>query len=152
MIIKNIKDIVYVPDYMAVLSIFSENRNLSVTELHYKSQISYSILHDMKKVFVERGWVTIQHIDKKHIVMITSKGEELVQIIYSLLDKLGIDKDEFLKLRLHRKRKGVKPNDKEESSIRDEEGQQNQIGEGEQEKTVSGGLLTTEEGIITGEG
>jgi len=149
---KTIREIVYVPDYMAVLCVFNDNRQLSVNQLHFSSGISYSSLHDMKKTFVEKGWVTIQHIEKKHIVMITSKGEELVKTIHDLLDKLGIDKDEFLKLKLSRKHKDkkVKQNDQEDN-IRDEEGQENKIGAIAEENEISKGLSSSEEGVASSE-
>lgn len=150
---KTIREIVYVPDYMAVLCVFNDNRQLSVNELHFDSGISYSSLHEMKKTFVEKGWVTIQHIEKKHIVMITTKGEELVKTIHELLDKLGIDKDEFLKLKLSRKHKSikVKTNDQEESSsTENEEGDESKV-RASKESTISEGLFGSEKGITSRE-
>lgn len=150
---KTIREIVYVPDYMAVLCVFFDNRQLSVNELHFSSGISYSSLHDMKKTFVEKGWVTVQHIDKKHIVLITPKGEELVRIIHQLLNNLGIDKEEFLKLKLSRKHKWkVKSNDqKETDSNGNEELPQDKIGASSTTETISRGLFTTEEGTTSRE-
>jgi DNA-binding PadR family transcriptional regulator len=113
--IKNIRELVYIPDYLAVLCLFNKNRTLSVNELHFTSQIAYSSLHLMKKVFVEKGWVTIEHVEGKHIVSITESGEELANIIYSLIDKLGLSREDLFNLKLGRKHKVIENEGKESS-------------------------------------
>ena len=116
----NIKDVLYIPDYLAVMCIYNENRNLSVNELHYTYKISYSSLHDMKKIFVEKGWVTIEKQNKKHIVKITPEGEGLANTIYDLMKRLGIDKDEFFSLKLGKKKKVINNEEKNESRNKEE--------------------------------
>jgi predicted transcriptional regulator len=114
---KNIKDVIYVPDYMLVLLEFNKNKNMSVTQIQYNTHISYTTLHNMKKMFVEIGWVTVEKQEKKHIVLITSKGEEIVKLIYELTDKLGINRNKLLDIKLDREHKKVNINEKENSSI-----------------------------------
>jgi len=138
--IRNIREVVYIPDYLAVICIYNENRNLSVNELHYLYKVAYSSLHDMKKLFVEKGWVVIERSDGKHIVKITPSGEELVEKIYMLIDKLGLDRKELFGLKLGKKHRVVENENKtnkiegEESKESGETGQDNSY-----DKTITGG-------------
>jgi len=114
---KELRDIIYIPDYMIVLLEFNKNKNMSVAQIRYNTHISYTTLHNMKKMFIKIGWVTIEYQKKKHIVLITNKGEEIVKFIYELTDKLGIDRDKLINIKLNREHKKVKTNEKENSNI-----------------------------------
>jgi len=114
---KELRDIIYIPDYMIVLLEFNKNKNMSVAQIQYNTHISYTTLHNMKKMFIKIGLVTIEYQKKKHIVLITNKGEEIVKFIYELTDKLGIDRDKLINIKLNREHKKVKTNEKENSNI-----------------------------------
>ena len=114
---KELRDIIYIPDYMIVLLEFNKNKNMSVAQIRYNTHISYTTLHNMKKMFIKIGLVTIEYQKKKHIVLITNKGEEIVKFIYELTDKLGIDRDKLINIKLNREHKKVKTNEKENSNI-----------------------------------
>lgn len=148
--IKNIREVVYIPDYLAVICIYNENRNLSVNELHYLYKISYSSLHDMKKLFVEKGWVTIERSEGKHIVKITTSGEELVKKIYDLIDMLGINKEDFFSLKLGKKHK-VKENEGKTSKVESEESKKENEDSTETKSTNNGETNVTTNGGTTDE-
>jgi len=98
----------------------------------------------MKKTFVEKEWVTVERTDAKHIVKITPKGEELVKIIYDLIDKLGINKDDFFNLKLGRKQhRKVIQNEGETKRV---EIKSNEVNEEEQNKNREGEGISIETG------
>lgn len=94
---------IYIPDYMAVICIFYENKNYSINELHRNYDISYTSLHKMKKMFTNKNLVTITKDGAKHIVTPTEKGEAIVKAVYIIIDTLGITREEFFSLKLGRK-------------------------------------------------
>ena len=106
--IKDIRQLVYIPDYMAILCIYNDNIDLSVNELHRQYNISYSALHETKKLFIERGWVTLEIDGKKHIMNVTPLGTELVILIRSLIEKMGFNPEEIYTLKLGKKRRVIK--------------------------------------------
>ena len=133
---KELRDIIYIPDYMIVLLEFNKNKNMSVAQIQYNTHISYTTLHNMKKMFIKIGLVTIEYQKKKHIVLITNKGEEIVKFIYELTDKLGIDRDKLINIKLNREHKKVKTNGKENSNIVRNEGNIEYIGNRDDSKEV----------------
>jgi len=110
---KELKEIIYLPDYLRVLCMFYENKNSSVNELHYLYKISYPSLHNMKNIFINKGWVTVYKDLNKHIVVITPKGQAVVGAIYNLVAHLEMNKEDLLNLKKLNRIHKVKPNEKE---------------------------------------
>lgn len=103
---KTEEKIFIVPDFMVVLMVMNDNPGTSVSDMHYKSQITYSHLHLIKKMFVRKEWITITVDGRKHIPSLTVEGEIIVKNILSLLDSMNITKEEVYEYKLKEKRKG----------------------------------------------
>ena len=95
--------IIYVPEFMMALIAMDENKGGSMLDMHFNLKISYSFLHDMKKMFISKGWIVIKVDGKKHIPIITEKGKEVLKVIYDLLIVLGVSKEDVFAFRLARK-------------------------------------------------
>jgi predicted transcriptional regulator len=95
--------IIYVPEFMLSLIAMDENKGGSISDLHYKLKISYAFLHGMKKMFVSKGWISIQKEGLKHIPIITQKGKVVLNDIYKLLEDLEIKKEDVFSHRVLRR-------------------------------------------------
>ena len=110
---KTIDNVIYIPEFMFVLIAMGENKGGSMTDIHYKLKISYAFMHNMKKVFVDKNWISIQKDGLKHIPIITEQGRLVLNQIYSLLDVLEIKKEDVFKFRMDRKKVRTKPGEKD---------------------------------------
>jgi predicted transcriptional regulator len=130
---------------------YYDNKDLSVNALHYKYKISYSTLHEMKKTFIEHEWVIIENKNKKHIVSVTQKGEEIVKRIYDIMTLLGLVKEDVFALKLNRKRKQVNENEKDTKEIINEENttdiERNKDNTGDEPETEYNDVARTEPSI-----
>jgi len=146
------KSILYIPDYMITLCVFDKNSNLSMTDMHNTYNLSYSNLHHMKKVFIQKNWVTTEKDDKRDIITLTEKGREIVQSIYKIIELLEMNYESVLALKMGRKRKlKVEDNDKKSKENNSETSNQETITNTEDTKAVPGRLFEDQTGTITTE-
>jgi predicted transcriptional regulator len=102
------RDTIVVPHFLIVLRELAI-RPQSVTDLFESTKITYSHIHSMKGVFLDKGWVTAHKEDKKIILTLTDKGKEIVSIAVKLLDAMDITVEDIKtyleESKLHRKGK-----------------------------------------------
>jgi predicted transcriptional regulator len=116
---KTEEKMLIVPDFMVVMLAIKDNPGMNISEIHYKSQITYSHLHLIKKMLIRKNWITVQKELQSHIPSLTLQGEDIVVNIISLLTSMGISKEEVYAYKLSEKRTGVK-NDSERRKIPEE--------------------------------
>jgi len=94
---------IIVPDFMIMFKAIEKGNNQkSVLDIYYETLITYSHLHNLKKTFVKKDWITIKKEGRKHILILTHKGKEIVELINLLLNKLKITEDDIMKYRRQR--------------------------------------------------
>ena len=93
-----------IPHYLIILREIAI-RPQSVTDLFENTHISYTHIHKMKGVFLDKGWATGQKEEKKIILTLTIKGYEIVDNFEALLRLLEITKVDIIEyLKAHKKR------------------------------------------------
>ena len=100
---KTENKVITIPDFMFTMLAIKDNPGSSVNSIHYQMRITYSHLHLIKKMLVEKGWVTIEKDGIKHILSLTPKGEDIVESIVVLFGHMGYTKNDIYKLKLMNK-------------------------------------------------
>ena len=95
------------PDYFIVLKELNVNFDITMSDISNKTKINYVHLHYIKKVLLDKEFITETFVKPNKFIYVTEKGQELIKIIDMLLDKLDIDKDKLLEYRESMKRKKV---------------------------------------------
>lgn len=116
---KTDNKLLIIPDFMIALKIIGDGKKRTVTELKQETDISYSHLFKMKKLFLKKGWINIEYmqtdgIRDKHNMGITDKGLHLVKVIDNILCELDIKDDEIKLLRKKSKLHNKKSDEKNE--------------------------------------
>jgi predicted transcriptional regulator len=93
-----------VPDFMVVLLAIKDNPGMSISSLHYKTRITYSHIHHIKKLITRKNWVSIDVDGQKHIPTLTAQGEVIVQNILNLIASMDITKEEVYEYKLREKK------------------------------------------------
>jgi predicted transcriptional regulator len=101
---KTFEKIFIVPDFMITLVAIDDNPGTDFTQLHYKSKITYSHLHGIKRFLEHKEWIYITEDGKRHIPHLTEKGKEILGNIYKLLDSMGITKQDVYNFKLKEKK------------------------------------------------
>jgi hypothetical protein len=118
--------IINIPDFLIALKAISIENYKTLTDVANKTNITYCHLHGMKKIFLQKEWITINIEDKTHYITITEKGKQLINIFNELLKQLDIDENKILEYRqqMHKREytKKIKEEEiKEEKEIIGEE-------------------------------
>lgn len=106
---KTEEGIIYLPDFMIALIAIEDNPGKSITDIHYKTKITYSHLHKIKTVLVNKGWIVYVKEDKKHILSLTEKGKEILKDTYILLKGLDITKEQVYEFKKREKKENKEP-------------------------------------------
>ena len=101
---KTFEKIFIVPDFMITLVAIDDNPGLDITELHFKSRITYSHLHGIIKFLEHKQWITIIQDKRRHIPYLTEQGKKILADIYQLLTSMGISKQDVYNYKLKEKR------------------------------------------------
>lgn len=114
---KTDRKILTIPDFMLMLIAIDSNPGLSISELHIKTQMTYSHLHYIKKMLVSKGWITITLNEQKHIPNLTVEGQHITRNILVLIISMGITVDDVWKWKQKEKKVplGNTPEDKPET-------------------------------------
>ena len=107
---KTDKNRLIIPDFMIALKAIKDQGESSVTDLHHYTKITYAHLHHLKQTFLDKNWIILRPEGVKHILSISNKGDEIVQGIVYLLEKMEISHKDIME---YRKRTKHKKNDKE---------------------------------------
>jgi predicted transcriptional regulator len=99
---------IYVPDFMVLLKEVETKKEITLSDIHLKTGITYSHLHRMKKDFIEKGWITEVKQGAKKILSITNVGIELVNSMTKFFGLLGVTKDNINSFRRRTKNKSKK--------------------------------------------
>lgn len=86
--------IIIIPDFLVVMLAIDDLPGQSISEIHYKVKITYSHLHNIKKILLEKGWITITKDGLKHLPSLTEQGKEILQNTNALLKSLNITKEQ----------------------------------------------------------
>lgn len=105
---KKPRKMFYLPEFLITLIHFDKHQGLNFFELHKKIDVVYSYVHDMKHFFVERGWITIKHVGKQHMTVVTEKGRRVLSATYELLEELNIDVNNIENYKRHKVNKKTK--------------------------------------------
>lgn len=109
---KTDKKLIVIPDFMIALKAIKDNGELSVTDLHHETRITYAHLHTLKGLFIQKGWIEIFEEGVKHLLSITEKGKYVVEGINILLERLEITSQDLVNFR-KRTKHGYKKETKE---------------------------------------
>jgi len=94
-----------IPDFMIVLKAIKDLGEISVTDLHHKTRITYAHLHYLKQTFLDKNWIILRPEGVKHMISISTKGKEIVDGINYLFEKIGITDENIKEYRSHTKHK-----------------------------------------------
>lgn len=119
---------IIIPDFMILLKILENEKDLILTDIVEKSGITYSHLHKLKKVFLKKGWITVtKDEEKRHLINLSFEGRNLLMAVNGLLEKLSLTTEDIkrykLKTKVERKMKVDKmfdENDTEEIEVNPE--------------------------------
>jgi len=101
----NDNDIIFIPDFMILLLYLKDKTNMLLGDIQKETDIAYSHLYKMKRVFIDKEYISITIDEKKHLINITKKGLRVVDVIELLLKNIEIDvKDVSKYRRLHKER------------------------------------------------
>lgn len=95
-------NIIYIQDFLIALRAINDNKDLTITDLHIKTGISYSYLYLIKNVLETKGWIRIIEDGKRKLLNVTDKGLQLLGILDMLLQQLEIPPDKINQYRLKR--------------------------------------------------
>ena len=101
---KTFEKIFIVPDFMITLVAIDDNPDRDITELHFKSRITYSHIHGIIKFLEHKQWITITQDKRRHIPYLTEQGKKILSDIYQLLNSMGISKQDVYNYKLKEKR------------------------------------------------
>jgi predicted transcriptional regulator len=101
---KTFEKIFIVPDFMIAMVAIDDNPGLDITELHFKSKITYSHLHGILKFLEHKEWITVTTEKRHHIPYLTEHGKKILSDVYQLLNSLGITKQDVYNYKLKEKR------------------------------------------------
>jgi predicted transcriptional regulator len=101
---KTFEKVFIVPDFMITLVAIDDNPNSDITELHYKSKITYSHIHGIIKFLEHKQWVSVITDKRRHIPVLTEQGKKILSDIYQLLTSMGISKQDVYNYKLKEKR------------------------------------------------
>jgi len=107
--------IITIPDFLVFLVQVHKTINQSVTDIQLETKITYSHLHNMKKVLKDRGLITIQKVSVKTIINLTEAGIQVAKKTLELFELLNITNDNMLNYR----RKGKRTINKEDNVKKD---------------------------------
>ncbi len=125
--------IIYIPDFLVVLKSLEDGTPKTVVDIQYDTRISYAHAFNIKKVLLNKGWISMTENGLRHELTLTGKGKEIVQAINMLLEKMEITRDNLVEYRQITKHK----KDKKETPVSEEQGvsiDPNQIGRNEETK------------------
>jgi len=88
-----------IPDFMIVLKAIKDVKEMSVTELHHHTKITYAHLHYLKQLFLDKNWIILRPEGVKHMLSISNKGLEVVQGIEYLFQKMEISNEDIVEYR-----------------------------------------------------
>jgi len=88
-----------IPDFMIVLKAIKELGEVSVTDLHHQTKITYAHLHYLKQLFLDRNWIILRPEGVKHMLSISTKGNEIVSGIIYLFEKMEISNNDIIEYR-----------------------------------------------------
>ena len=118
-IMKTNTKIIYIPDFLVVLKSLEDGKLRTAVDIHYDTRISYAHAFNIKKVLLDKGWITMTINGMRHELTLTDKGKEVVQAINMLLDKMGITHDNLVEYRqITKRRKDKKEDIKEEEFVK----------------------------------
>ena len=124
---KTNKRLISIPDFMIALKAINDNAELSVTDLHHETRITYAHLHVLKQLFVQKGWVSIVEEGVKHLLSVTEKGKSIVEGIDLLLNRLDIDKSSLIKFRARTKHHWKEKEERETPVVEEKVEEENYI-------------------------
>ena len=91
--------IIFIPDFMLVLKELSLIDNLSMSDIHEKTKITYSHLHRMKNDFINEGWIVIKKVGVVHHINFTEKGKLIIVTMGEFFKSIGITDDNLYQYR-----------------------------------------------------
>lgn len=94
--------IIIVPDFMVVLSALEKTGRVSITELNNVVKLSYSYLHAIKTVCIEKGWISEVEEKPKKILSLTIEGVSIVSTINDLFIKMGVNNDNLEEFKIRK--------------------------------------------------
>jgi len=90
---KTDKKTIIIPDFLIFLKQVGAEPDQSVTNIQLETKITYSHLHNMKKVLVDKGLITVGKENVKNVLNLTHKGKAVVGKAIELFALLDITKD-----------------------------------------------------------
>ena len=96
---KTDKKTIIIPDFLIFLKQLTKQPDQSVTNVQLETTITYSHLHNMKKVLCEKGLITIGKENVKNVLNLTPKGKQVVDKAIELFGLLDITEDNILEFR-----------------------------------------------------
>jgi len=81
---------IIIPDYLIAMK-WIKKGNKCATDLYKELNITYKHLHELKHTFIALDWITIEKQERRHVMHITDKGLEVVDVIDKLLNIMNIN-------------------------------------------------------------
>ena len=104
-VMKTDKRIIIIPDFMIVLKEIEKEDNVTLTDIHLKTKITYCHLSNMKKALIIKDWVSETREGVRKYISLTPRGVDIVNTINELVGKIGIDEEDMIKYRRQGKMK-----------------------------------------------
>lgn len=104
---KTEQNMITIPDFLIALRAIHTNiKDMTTTDLHLVTKISYGHTYKIRKLLEHKGWITIRQYEKKKFLIVTEKGERLLEVLELLLQHLEISPDKINEYRQLMKREG----------------------------------------------
>jgi len=88
---KTDKKIIVIPDFIIMLRELEKMGAGTLSQIHRKSEITYSHLHLIKNVFFDKKWITEEIDGRKKILRLTTKGRSVMTASMIFLEQLDIN-------------------------------------------------------------
>lgn len=101
------------PDFMIALKVIGDKENQSLNDIHFATTITYSHLHHIKKIFLDKEWITCIREGRRFRINLTEKGKSVLNSVLVLFDNIGINNDNIKEFRQKTKHKPKETEDTE---------------------------------------
>ena len=93
-----IEKVITIPDFMIVMKTLDKVKKSAYT-VQYETKITYCHIHKIKKAILHKGWITIEPSGVSKLMVLTEKGNQIVQAINYWLQILEISDEDLLMYR-----------------------------------------------------
>jgi len=100
---KTNRKIIFIPDFLVVLKAFEDGKEKEINDLIEITKIVYCTLYKIKKIFIEKNWITVREERHRHYMRLTEQGKDFLKNVNNMFVKLNINKENIYDFRVVKK-------------------------------------------------